>query len=147
MNRNQLIRKTLYATVAAVLGILGVAGVITAEQSDQWTQTAYEVLNVIAPLIGTGSLALAASKVHQGSDSKMTENDLERAVALSEAKKVNEQTVNASATDAGAGVEYADPALDDVVPAQFDADVVAEGARAYRQMVRQSKGDAHGEAE
>lgn len=141
MNRNQLIRKTLYSAVAAVLGLLAVFGVITAEQTDQWTDTAYAILEIIAPLVGTGSLVLAASKVHPGSDSRVTEEDVRLAASLAEAKKPA-QTVYVAHTAQPAHTAQDAPVSEEPVDdAPVDVDVVAEAARAYEQMVARPKGD------
>lgn len=139
MNRNQLIRKTLYSAVAAVLGLLAVFGVITAEQTDQWTETAYAILEIIAPLVGTGSLVLAASKVHPGSDSRATDEDVRLAASLAEAKQPAQTVYVAHTTQTAPASE------EPVDDAPVDVDVVAEAARAYRQMVARPKGDPDAE--
>lgn len=126
MTRNQLIRKTLYAVVAAVLGVLGIAGIVSAEQADQWTATAHQLLEILVPLAGSASLGLAASKVHRGSDSMVTKQDLRMAVSQAEARALAD-------VDAGGAVAP-------VVDVPFDVDVLAEGARAYAQMTRDGRG-------
>lgn len=122
MTRNQIVRKTLYAVVAAVLGLLAIAGIVTAEQADQWTATVYQILEIVAPLAGTASLTLAASKVHRGSDSAATAEDVRLAESRAEAL--------ALAGEGDAVVE--EPPV--------DVDVLAEAARAFRQMTRDGRG-------
>ena len=128
MTRSQVIRKTLYAVVAAVLGVLAIFGIVTAEQADQWTQAAYQVLEIVAPLAGTGALTLAASKVHRGSDSHVTNADLLLAESKAEA---HAQAENAPQAGAVAAAPESEP---------VDVDTLAEAARAYAQMTRRNKG-------
>lgn len=131
MTRNQVIRKTLYAIVAAVLGLLAIFGIVTVEQADQWTSTAYQILEIVAPLVGAGSLTLAASKVHRGSDSHVTKEDM----LLAESKARTDAEGEAPA------VMFFNVAGEaEVEPAPVDEDTLAEAARAYQQMTRRPQG-------
>ena len=131
MSKNQIFRKTLYAIVAAVLGVLALLGIVTAEQADQWTATAYQILEIVAPMIGAGSLTLAASKVHRGSDSHVTKEDM----LLAESKARTQIEGEAPA------VMFLNAAGEaEVEPAPVDEDTLAEAARAYQQMTRRNQG-------
>lgn len=132
MTRNQVIRKTLYAAVAAVLGVLAIFGIVTAEQADQWTQAAYQVLEIVAPLAGAGSLTLAASKVHRGSDSHVTKDDM----LLAESKARTQIEGEAPSVM----FMHTAPNTAEVEPAPVDEDTLAEAARAYQQMTRRPQG-------
>lgn len=131
MTKNQILRKTLYAIVAAVLGVLALLGIVTAEQADQWTATAYQILEIVAPMIGAGSLTLAASKVHRGSDSHVTKDDM----LLAESKARTEVE-----SEAPHAVFIHTAPTTEVEPAPVDEDTLAEAARAYQQMTRRPQG-------
>lgn len=124
MTKQQIFRKTLYSIVAALLGLLALFGVITADQADTWGKTLTDVLDVVVPLIGTGSLALAATKVHRGSDSQATEGDVRRAVSHTEAQMI-------------ASGEAPEPQPEDL-------DVAGLAAADYRRMTRDNSDGAIG---
>lgn len=128
MTRNQIIRKTLYAIVAAVLGVLAIFGIVTAEQADQWTSTAQQVLEVLAPLAGSASLTLAATKVHRGSDSRVTKDDLKLAESKAQLRPDHGQPV------------VAEPLVESRVGI-VDEDTLGEAARAFAQATRQNMGE------
>ena len=128
MTKQQLFRKTLYSVVAALLGALAIAGVITGEQANSWGAIATQIFDVLVPVIGTGSLALAATKVHRGSDSLMTETEVNKAFSKGEAHAL---------VDAGA-VNPGEPVADDEVAA--DVDTTAQAGADYRRMTRDNSG-------
>lgn len=129
MTKQQLFRKTLYSVVAALLGALAIAGVITGEQANSWGAIATQIFDVLVPVIGTGSLALAATKVHRGSDSLMTETEVNKAFSKGEAHAL---------VDSGVVVNPGEPVTDEEVAA--DVDTTAQAGADYRRMTRDNSG-------
>lgn len=129
MTKQQLFRKTLYSVVAALLGALAIAGVITGEQANSWGAIVTQIFDVLVPVIGTGSLALAATKVHRGSDSLMTETEVNKAFSKGEAHAL---------VDSGVVVNPGEPVADDEVAA--DVDTTAQAGADYRRMTRDNSG-------
>lgn len=70
------IRKAAYAVVGIVLLVLGGFGVITEDQVESIGNLAANYLPVI---VGGAGLIFAAGKTHEGSDSTVTVDDVQRA--------------------------------------------------------------------
>ncbi|RAV34936.1 hypothetical protein [Corynebacterium heidelbergense] len=79
------IRRALYLVVGAVLLGLAAFGVISEAQIDSISA---QVTGIVGPLLGALVSGWAASKTHEGSDSTVTVDDVERAANANITDKV-----------------------------------------------------------
>lgn len=79
-----LIRRVVYIVLAIVGVVVAQFVDIAPERTDSWLRSADSILDIVLPIF----LGVAAVKANPGSDSNLTETDVERADRLlSEAKK------------------------------------------------------------